>query len=298
MLDPLQVGTELTDSSDWDIREYRWESAEGHFGGSGLNLFSRSADISLVLPAYNPGRNLRRTIAQLSEFVATTHDRWEFVFVCDGCTDGAAEMIDIWKPQRATVRLLSYFPNRGKGYAVRQGLLAATAPLRLFTDVDLAYPFADIERVVRRLRAGADVVIASRTHPESMIELPAGALGYVYRRHLQSRLFGMLVRLLLPLSNRDTQAGLKGMRDSAVRRLAPRLSCDGFGFDCELLTACARAGITVEEVPVRVRYDTAASTTNLRSTLRMLKEIWNVRRAWPPDTVVPADEPTSLREAG
>jgi hypothetical protein len=108
----------------------------------------------------------------------------------------------------------------------------------------------------------------------------------------------MLVRLPLPLSNGDTQAGLKGMRDSAVRRLAPRLSCDGFGFDCELLTACARAGIPVEEVPVRVRYDSGASTTNLRSTLRMLKEIWNVRRAWPADTVVPADEPTRLREAG
>jgi hypothetical protein len=70
------------------------------------------------------------------------------------------------------------------------------------------------------------------------------------------------------------------MTAAVARSLLPELACDGFGFDCELLTACARSGVPVAEVPVKVRYDTAASTTGLRATLRMLGELWQVRRAW------------------
>src|SRR5262249_20119215 len=143
------------------------------------------------------------------------------------------------------VRLISYAPNRGKGCAVRQGLLAASAPYRIFTDIDLAYSFDDIRRVARTLRGGAEVAIASRTHPESTLQMSPGVLGYAYRRHLQSKIFGTLVRTLLPISQRDTQAGLKGLSERVVREIVPRLTCDGFGFDCELLTACVRVGFPI-----------------------------------------------------
>lgn len=259
---------------------------------------NRPADVSLVFPAYNPGPRLRETLAELGEQLAASPDRWELVFVCDGCTDETTEILNHWRPERGRVQVIGYAPNRGKGYAVRQGLLAASAPYRLFTDIDLAYPFADVERVLRRLRSGASAVIGSRSHAESIVELPAGTLGYAYRRHLQSQVFGAMVRTLLPLRQHDTQAGLKGFTESTVRRIVPRLNCDGFGFDCELLTACARAGIPVEEIPVHVRYDSDGSTTNLRSTLRMVRELWRIRGAWPKGTVVPAEEPMRYREAG
>ncbi|MBX7104805.1 MAG: glycosyltransferase [Gemmataceae bacterium] len=263
-----------------------------------MNLTSRQFDVSLVLPAYNPGTRLRQTLHELGDFLAVPGDRWEVLFVCDGCTDGTLDLLNAWKPARGSARVISYSPNRGKGYAVRQGLLAASAPFRIFTDIDLAYPFADIERVLRRLRAGSEAVIGSRTHSDSIVELPARSLGYAYRRQIQSRVFGRIVRTLLPLTNGDTQAGLKGFTESAVRRIVPRLACNGFGFDCELLTACVRAGIRVEEVPVHVRYDDCASTTNFGSTVRMVRELWRIRKAWPAGVAF-ADQITDrYREAG
>ena len=255
-------------------------------------------DFSLVFPTYNPGPRLDHSLAALEQFLADTPASWELVFVCDGCTDGSAERIERWKPRNGSVRLLSYSPNRGKGFAVRQGLIAASAPYRIFTDVDLAYPFADIERVAEGLQAGHDVVIASRTHPESQVQLPTKMLGYALRRHLQSRVFGALVRMLLPLSNGDTQAGLKGFSERAVRTVVPQVTCAGFGFDCEVLTACVRYGLTVTEVPVSVRYDESASTTNFRSTLSMIRDLWRVRRAWPTNLTMPTEPAVRYREAG
>lgn len=168
---------------------------------------------SLVFPTYNPGAGLANTWRQLADFLASTSEPWEVLFVCDGCTDGTPQRLADWIAAGGPgcVRMLSYAPNRGKGYAVRRGLEAARGAWRLFTDVDMAYGFDDVLRVAEALRAGADAAIASRTHPGSRVVLPATLQGYAYRRHLQSRMFSGLVHLLLPLRQLDTQAGLKGI---------------------------------------------------------------------------------------
>jgi dolichyl-phosphate beta-glucosyltransferase len=267
-----------------------------------LNLSNRQCgvrgdvpDFSLILPLYNPGERLRQTLAQLDAFVADANECWELVFACDGSTDGSAEMIKSWSKDRGDVQLVDYSPNRGKGYAVRQGLLLATAPYRIFTDIDLAYPFGDIRRVAWQLRAGGEAVIGSRAHPDSTIELSPTALVYAMRRQQQSQVFSKIVRTLLPLQQRDTQAGLKGFSKRVVQLIAPKLQCDGFGFDCELLTACVRHGLAVTEVPVHVRCDAGGSTTNFRSTLRMIRELWRMRQHWPAN--IPDEAAASRREA-
>src|SRR5262249_44728235 len=151
------------------------------------------------------------------------------------------------EPRR--VRIITYAPNRGKGYAVRRGLEAARGAWRVFADIDLAYSLSDVQRLAQVLRGGAEVAIASRVHPDSRVILPPSLQGYAYRRHLQSWLFTHLAHRLLPLHQWDTQAGLKGLSAAAARLLLPHLHCDGFGFDCELLTACAHFGVEVTEVP-------------------------------------------------
>lgn len=236
---------------------------------------------SLVFPTYNPGPVLERTWRELVQFLRRAPGDWEVLFVCDGCTDGTpARLAQLARAETACVRIISYAPNRGKGYAVRQGLEAASGQWRLFTDVDLAYGFEDVVRVAETLQAGAPVAIASRSHPESQLLLPTRLQGYAYRRHLQSLAFSALVRWLLPLKHRDTQAGLKGLSAEAARTVLPRLSCDGFGFDCEFLTACVCAGLAIQEVPVCVRYEDRASTTGLGAMRQMVKELWHIRRAW------------------
>ncbi len=241
----------------------------------------KGAVTSLVFPAYNPGSILERTWRELVEFLKRAPGEWEVLFVCDGCTDGTpARLAELARAESGRVRILSYTPNHGKGYAVRRGLEAARGQWRLFTDVDLAYGFEDVLRVAQALQAGAAVAIASRAHAESLMVLPTRLQGYAYRRHLQSLAFSALVRVLLPLRQRDTQAGLKGLSAAAAQIVLPGLSCDGFGFDCELLTVCQHYGLTIQEVPVCVRYEDRVSTTGIGSMKQMVKELWSIRRSW------------------
>jgi dolichyl-phosphate beta-glucosyltransferase len=255
--------------------------------------------VSLVFPTYNPGPGLERTWRAVAQFLRHTAENWEVLFVCDGCTDGTPARLQEWTRADADrVRILAYAPNRGKGYAVRQGLAAARGHWRLFTDVDLAYRFEDVQRVAQTLRAGAEVAIASRYHPDSRLVLPPWLQGYAYRRHLQSLVFSQLVRWLLPLTQRDTQAGLKGLSAAATRLILPYLRCDGFEFDCELLTACVRHGLTITEVPVCVHYEDAASTTSMSTMGKMLRALWQIRRAWRPGAIAGMGQRRTNHDAG
>jgi dolichyl-phosphate beta-glucosyltransferase len=243
----------------------------------------REPVFSLVFPTYNPGPVLDRTLPAVQRFVQEATDDWEILFVCDGCSDGSSDRLaELAQTAPTRIRVLSHSPNRGKGYSVRRGLAEARGQWRIFTDIDLAYGLEDVARAADTLRAGADVAIASRWHPDSRVMMPLHLQGYVYRRHLQSQIFSTVVRRLLPLTHRDTQAGLKGLSAAAAGLILPQLRCDGFGFDCEMLTACVMNGLVISEVPVCVRYEDTASTTSLGSVGNMIRELWRIRRAWQP----------------
>ena len=237
-------------------------------------------DFSLIFPAYNAAGCVTATWDSLRQFLPHAPGSWEFLFVCDGCTDDTVERLQALMRQDVTAnaRLVNYGSNRGKGFAVRRGMQEARGRWRIFTDVDLAYRFDSIVRVAETLQGGAEVAIASRVHPDSRLVVPPTLQGYAYRRYLQSVIFSAVVRRLLPLSQRDTQAGLKGLSARAVQTLLPDLHCNGFGFDCELLSACQKHGMPVVEVPVTVNFDNRSSTTSWRSMRHMLREIWTIRR--------------------
>jgi dolichyl-phosphate beta-glucosyltransferase len=242
----------------------------------------RLPTFSLVLPAYNPGLDVLDKLRELQQFIAESSRHWEVIFVCDGCTDGTPGRLRALTESNDTqVRVLEYSPNRGKGYAVRLGLQAGRGRHRIFTDVDLAYGFDDIERIAQALESGAPVAIASRDHRDSRLLLPTRLLAYAYRRYWKSQVFSWLARAILPLHQIDTQAGLKGMSAEIAELIVPRLSSDGFELDCELLTACVRLGVAVTEVPVCVRLHNSASTTGLRATAKMASALWRIRKAWP-----------------
>ena len=238
--------------------------------------------VSLVFPTYNAAAFLERTWRDVSQFLRQRAADWEVLFVCDGCSDGSADRLEALIDDTPNVRVLTYAPNRGKGYAVRRGLMEARGRWRIFTDVDLACSFDDILRVAAALQRGADVAIASRLHADSKLVLPPSVLGYAYRRHLQSLAFSLMVRCLLPVRQRDTQAGLKGVSARVAQTVLPLLTCNGFGFDCELLTACVRHQVPVTEVPVTMRYDDSVSTTGLGTIGRMVRDLVEIRKAWQP----------------
>ena len=243
---------------------------------------------SLVLPAYNPGDKIDATHAAVVRFVRRQPEAWEVLFVLDGCTDGTGERLDRLcdADPDPRVRVLGYAHNRGKGHAVRAGLLAATGSVRAFTDVDLAYDFDDVVKVATAVSAGSPAAVACRNHPDSLLLIPDRLLWYAFRRKVQSLAFRSATRVTLGLRHPDTQAGLKAFTAEVVERILPELTCDGFGFDCELLLALKRAGVAVAELPVRVRYE-EGSTTGTGTGLRMLRELWGIRRRWKRKTLPP-----------
>lgn len=203
----------------------------------------------------------------------------EIVLVDDSCPHpDTPPALRCCAEKRDWVRLLTNETNRGKGYAVSRGMLAAAGRFRVFTDADLAYPISEIWKVVDSLEAGADVAIACRTHPQSEYLMSALYLRYIYTRHVMSRLFNAVVRALNIVDVHDTQAGLKGFTGSAATRLFPLVRIDGFGFDLELLFLAKTLHMRIDEVPVRFHYRDEPTTVQfIADGRRLLGDLVRIR---------------------
>ncbi len=222
--------------------------------------------LSIVVPAFSEGRRIGSTILALRAALGDA----EIVVVDDGSPDDTAAAA-----RAAGADQVIRLPvNRGKGAAVRAGVLAATGVSVVFTDADLSYPPPQIIRVRDELEAGWDVVVGSRRHAETRTVERAGAL-----REVSGRVFSLFTRIVLPRGRfGDTQCGLKGFRRDAAQRLFGLSRVDGFAFDVEILWLACHLGLRVTEVPVEL--DSAAgSTVHLsRDALRMLRDLLRVRR--------------------
>ena len=236
-------------------------------------------ELSVVVPVANGAAFITESIAELGAYLAAHHPGSEIVVVDDGSADQTAGLIDLAAascPVPAVVR--RHERNLGKGAAVRTGMQAARGRFRVFVDADLAYPAAEIGPVVARLRAGAQVVVASRVHPESRYLIRPSFFRYLYTRHISGRFFNWLVRVLLLPGVSDTQAGLKGFSAAAAEALFAGWIPDGFGFDLAVLARARRAGMEIVEAPVTFRYDREPSTMRfVADTFDMLRDLAAVR---------------------
>jgi 4-amino-4-deoxy-L-arabinose transferase-like glycosyltransferase len=232
-----------------------------------------------VVPVANGAAFITESMAELGAYLVTHQPDSEIVIVDDGSADGTASRIDEAAascPVPVVVR--RHQRNLGKGAAVRSGMQTARGRFRVFLDADLAYPAAEIGAVAERLRAGAQVVVASRVHPESRYLIRPSFFRYLYTRHISGRFFNWLVRVLLLPGISDTQAGLKGFSAAAADALFADWIPDGFGFDLAVLARARRAGMKVVEVPVTFRYDREPSTMHfVADTFDMLRDLAMVR---------------------
>ena len=249
-------------------------------------MFGPSTDapaLSLVIPVYNAADQLPGTLHAVDHFAARFPDRLEVLFIDDCSSDAETRFIlEDFAQQREGIRVLRNARNRGKGYSVTRGMLAARGRHRVFTDVDLAYPLDQVTRIVDELARGADVAIACRVLPESRYLMSPSFFHYLYTRHLMSRAFNRVVRTFLLPGILDTQAGLKGFTASAAERCFRRTTIPGFGFDIECLYIAQQHGLTIRQTPVNFRYDDEPTSVRFaRDSSRMLQDIWQVRvNAW------------------
>jgi dolichyl-phosphate beta-glucosyltransferase len=201
--------------------------------------------LSVVIPAFNEAHRLPPYLHEVVGFLEGRGEPWEVIVVDDGSTDGTAAVVRELAEHQPGVRLLPFGRNRGKGAAVRAGMLAARGAFRLFTDADGATPIAELKRLEAALGSGIDVVIGSRA-------LPSPAVAVRTRRHrvVAGRVFNWLVARLGVRGIADSQCGFKLFTAAAAERLFEALETSGFAFDVELLLRAQKAGYQVVEVAV------------------------------------------------
>jgi dolichyl-phosphate beta-glucosyltransferase len=224
-------------------------------------------ELSVVVPAYNEATRLPRTIERVERFLDGRS--YEIVVVDDGSTDGTVEAARA--AARRELVVLRNEGNRGKGYAVRRGMLAARAPRRLMSDADLSTPIEELGRLEPCLDAGHDVAIGSRALAGSRIEVRQP-----WYRENMGRVFNVCVRALAVPGVRDTQCGFKLFSARAADAVFASARLDGFSFDVEALFIARQLGYRIAEVPVVWRND-AATRVGLLGGFRAFPDLLRIR---------------------
>jgi dolichyl-phosphate beta-glucosyltransferase len=225
---------------------------------------------SVVVPAFNEVYRLPPYLDEIVQYFEGRGDPYEVIVVDDGSTDGTPDLVEARRC--ATVRVLRLPRNRGKGAAVRAGMLAAKAPHRLFTDADGATPIAELKRLEPAMAAGADVVIGSRV----LID-PAVTVTALRHRVVAGRVFNWLVARAGLRGIADSQCGFKLFTAAAAEQLFTTLITRGFAFDVELLLLAQAGGLHVVEVPINWADQAGSKVTVLRHGPGMVSQIVRAR---------------------
>jgi len=202
-------------------------------------------DLSVVLPAYNEGVFIEKVVEHIDNVIKQSKLRYELVVVDDGSADDTRSKVTNYANNNGHVRVISYNRNIGKGFAIKTGFLQSRGNAVVFADSDLDIDPRQITSYFETLKA-ADMVIASKWHPKSHVEIP------LLRRFL-SYGFNMLVKLLTGIRVTDTQTGLKAVKRDAFEKVFRALAVKKYAFDVELLVLANLCGLSVAELPVNVR---------------------------------------------
>ncbi|WP_394297371.1 dolichyl-phosphate beta-glucosyltransferase [Streptomyces albus] len=228
-------------------------------------------DLTVVIPAYNEEHRLRRGVDEVCRYLRAGGGRWEVIVVDDGSTDGTAAVAAEAAAGEPRVRLIRTPVNRGKGHAVRRGVLASRGRRVLYCDADAATPIEELARLAARLDAGYAAAIGSRAHPGARIEVRQHPL-----RELLGKAGNRLIRALAVPGIRDTQCGFKLFDGDKARSAFARARTDGWGFDVEILRHFHAHGWPMAEVPVRWAHQ-PGSKVGPRDYVRVLAEVVAVR---------------------
>lgn len=229
---------------------------------------------SIVIPCYNEQARIGNTLRVTLDYLAANAATSELIVVNDGSTDSTAAIArEQLKSAEIATQLLENFPNRGKGAAVRTGLLAARASIGLFSDADLSTPIEETPKLVKPIANGeVDIAFGSRALDRSLI-----GVHQPWRREQGGRVFNALVRVATGLPFWDTQCGFKAFRLDVCRPILEAARIDGFAFDVELLFLAHRAGLRIREIPVRWNHAEGSKVSFFRDSLRMLREVIALR---------------------
>ena len=229
-----------------------------------------SRDVSIVVPAFNEESRIGATLDDLSCFLAAQPWQWEVRVVDDGSADATCRIVEDWQRREPNI-VLQREPHRGKGGAVKAGLLASTARFRFICDADLSMPVGELPRFLPPKLTDFDVAIGSREG------VGARRVGEPMIRHVAGRIFNYAVqRLTIPGIN-DTQCGFKMFTGAAADAIFPHVTVDGWAFDIEVLSIARARAMRIVEVPIEWHYRRESQLSLIRDGASMLRQLLRIR---------------------
>ena len=235
-------------------------------------MASVKPQLSVIIPAYNEAKRSGGNFTAVISYLRQNYPNFELIIVDDGSQDNSSQLIAKFIAGQPKVKLISYQPNRGKGYAVRTGVLASRGAIVLFMDADLSTPLTEIPKILRILK-NADIVIGSRAVPGAKINrIPS-----LFRR-FASIVFDQVKYTLVGLRRfKDTQCGFKAFRGPIARQLFAKNQIDRFMFDVEILYLADQANLRILEIPVTWA-DMPNSTVRFwQGLVNMFRDLWRIK---------------------
>ena len=228
--------------------------------------------ISVIIPMYNEEKVIEKTLDTLSSYMENTFlDNYEIILINDGSKDRCADIVKKYKNDK--IKLIDYSENRGKGYAVRQGVLASSGDVVMFTDCDLAYGCDVIKTFYDEMQEKkADVAVGSRNLDKKGYE------GYSFLRKLVSKAYIKVLCVIGGLKLSDSQCGCKAFSGEMGRKIFSHCEIDRFAFDFEAILIATRAKAKIIEIPVRIIQNSESSMNIVKDSIKMVRDIIKMKK--------------------
>ena len=229
--------------------------------------------LSIIIPAHNEEKRLPPSLAKIDKFLKKQKYSFEVVVVENGSRDATIKVVKDFIKNHAYVRLM-IVKTRGKGLAVKQGMLAAKGKYRFICDSDLSMPISELPKFLPPNAAGHDVMIGSREAKGS------NRIGEPLKRHLMGRLFNFIIKLSVVRGFEDTQCGFKMFTAKAADELFTIQRLNGIGFDIELIFLAKKRGFKIKEIPITWYFDEDSRMKLFQDSFKALLEIAEIQKNW------------------
>jgi len=228
----------------------------------GFSKIGDTLDFSLVLPVFNEEKNIQKCLENLNQVLDSTFQNHELILVNDGSTDNTLEIIKNLNNKIPNMKIISYPVNKGKGHAVRAGVLQTKGDVVILLDGDCDISPKNIKTYLKELDE-YDLVIGSKRHPLSKVY-------WSHTRKNLSKIFNFIVKVGTGVKLRDTQCGVKAANGFALRKIFQIMLIKRFAFDVEMLTIATALGLKIKEMPVEI---TITRPFKVKEIAKMFKDV-------------------------
>lgn len=226
--------------------------------------------LSIVIPTYNESDNIKHTLDAIYEYLGNQNYSYEVILCDDGSYDLTTKIAKESFGKKSNFQILS-LPHKGKGSAVKSGMVTAQGRYRFMCDADLAMPFDQIERFLKEMTNDCDIAIGSRELTDSKI------FGEPMLRYFAGRVFNLFVKFVAIRKYQDTQCGFKCFSSEAGDKIFPLVRTNGWAFDVEVLLLADRYGFSVSQVPIDWHHGEDSKVDLRSAALQMIRDIFLTR---------------------